>query len=173
LGDLLGDGSGSERVLLELEDANAFVVSLDPGRTWFRFHQLLADFLRLEVARTTADDVPVLPRRAAGWFLDHGDVAGAVRHTLAAGDWADGVEIIADHVFGLALDGHAETIDSRRSSFPRGAATDHPELALARAITQLERGRLEEAATQLAYAESNLGTIAAARRADPPAPVGA
>ncbi len=165
LGDLLGDGSGSERVLLELEDANAFVVSLDPGRTWFRFHQLLADFLRLELRRTTADDVPVLHRRAAGWFLDHGDVAGAVRHTLAAGDRADAAEIISDHVFGLALDGHTETIDSLLSSFPRGAVADHPELALARAITQLERGRLEDAAVQLAYAESHLETLPEARRA--------
>src|ERR1700759_4119202 len=74
LADLLGGQSGSERILLELEDANAFVVSLDPGRTWFRFHQLLADFLRLEVRRTMADEVPVLHRRAADWLLDHGDV---------------------------------------------------------------------------------------------------
>jgi LuxR family maltose regulon positive regulatory protein len=163
LADLLSEGSGSERVLLELEDANAFVVSLDPGRTWFRFHQLLADFLRLELRRTTADDVPGLHRRAAGWLLAHGDVPGAVRHAVAAGDRAGAVEIISDHVFGLALDGHVEIIDSLLSSFPRGAATDHPELALARAITQLERGRLEEAATQLAYAESRLGTLADAR----------
>jgi LuxR family maltose regulon positive regulatory protein len=165
LADLLSEGSGSERVLLELEDANAFVVSLDPGRTWFRFHQLLADFLRLELRRTTADEVPVLHHRAAGWLLDHGDVPGAVRHTLTAGDWAGAVEIISDHVFGLAIDGHVEIIDSLLSSFPRGAATDHPELALARAVTQLERGRLEEAATQLAYAESRLGTIADGRSA--------
>src|SRR5882757_2143869 len=164
LADLLSEGLGSERVLLELEDANAFVMSLDPGRTWFRFHQLLADFLRLELRRTMADEVPLLHRRAADWLLDRGDVPGAVRHTLAAGDWADAVEIISDHVFGLALDGHAELIDSLLASFPRGAATDHPELALARAITQLERGRLEEAATQLAWAESHLGTISAARR---------
>jgi len=164
LGDLLGEGSGSERALLELEDANAFVVSLDPERTWFRFHQLLTDFLRLELRRTTADHVPVLHRRAAGWFLEHGDVPGAVRHTLAAGDWGDAVEIISDNVFGLALDGHAEIIDSLLSSFPRGAVADHPELALARAVTQLERGRLEEASTQLAYAESRLGPISDTRR---------
>jgi LuxR family transcriptional regulator, maltose regulon positive regulatory protein len=164
LADLLSEGSGSERVLLELEDANAFVVSLDPGRTWFRFHQLLADFLRLELRRTMGDEVPVLHRRAAAWLLDHGDVPGAVRHTLAAGGWVEAVEIISDHVFGLALDGHAEIIDSLLSAFPPGPATDHPELALARAIAQLERGRLEEAATQLAYAESHLGTISTARR---------
>src|SRR5580692_4657132 len=36
LADLLTGATGSERILLDLEDANAFVVSLDPGRTWFR-----------------------------------------------------------------------------------------------------------------------------------------
>jgi hypothetical protein len=34
LADLLTDRSGSERILLDLPDANAFVVSLDPQRTW-------------------------------------------------------------------------------------------------------------------------------------------
>ncbi len=49
LADLLAGRSGSEQMLLALEDANAFVVSLDPQRTWFRYHRLLADFLRLEL----------------------------------------------------------------------------------------------------------------------------
>ena len=44
LADLLAGRSGSEQMLLELEDANAFVVSLDSQRTWFRYHQLLCGF---------------------------------------------------------------------------------------------------------------------------------
>jgi len=41
LAELLTGRPGAERILLELEDANAFVVSLDPERTWFRYHHLL------------------------------------------------------------------------------------------------------------------------------------
>src|SRR6476619_1181078 len=52
LADLLTGRPGSERILLELEDANAFVVSLDPERRWFRYHHLFGDFLRLELRRT-------------------------------------------------------------------------------------------------------------------------
>src|SRR6202008_406517 len=73
LADLLAGRSGSEQMLLGPEDANAFVVSLDAQRTWFRYHQLLADFLRLELRRRFADEVPELHRRAARWFADHGD----------------------------------------------------------------------------------------------------
>ena len=50
LADLLTGHPGSERILLDLEDANAFVVSLDPARTWFRYHHLFADLLRLSCA---------------------------------------------------------------------------------------------------------------------------
>src|ERR1039457_6088531 len=47
LADLMTGRPGSERILLGLEDANAFVVSLDPERTWFRYHYLFADLARL------------------------------------------------------------------------------------------------------------------------------
>jgi len=33
-------------MLLDLEDANAFVFSVDPERTWFRYHQLFGELLR-------------------------------------------------------------------------------------------------------------------------------
>jgi len=58
LADLLTDRAGSERILLDLEDANAFVVSLDPERTWFRYHHLFCDLLRLELRRTMPEEMP-------------------------------------------------------------------------------------------------------------------
>src|SRR5207245_11567321 len=68
LADVLTGHTGSERILLDLEDANAFVLSLDPERTWFRYHHLFGDLLRLELRRTLPEQVPVLPLRAAQWF---------------------------------------------------------------------------------------------------------
>ena len=81
--------------MLKLEDANAFVVSLDPGQTWFRYHHLFADLLRLELRRRLPGEVPELHRRAAGWFTRHGEVAEAVRHTQAAGDWSGAARLLA------------------------------------------------------------------------------
>src|SRR6202042_1730521 len=84
LADLLTGRPGSDRILLQLEDANAFVLSLDPERTWFRYHYLFGDLLRLELRRTLPDQVPALHRRAAGWFSEHGQAIDAIRHTQAA-----------------------------------------------------------------------------------------
>jgi LuxR family transcriptional regulator, maltose regulon positive regulatory protein len=164
LADLLAGRSGSEQMLLELEDANAFVVSLDAQRTWFRYHQLLADFLRLELRRTSADEVPDLHRRAARWFADRGEVVEAVRQTLAAGDWPDAARLVADHSFTWVLDGRGGTIRAVLQAFPEGASVDHPDLALAHAAAELNQGRLEEAAAQLALAESHVQSAPPARR---------
>ena len=164
LADLLAGRPGSEQMLLELEDANAFVVSLDARRTRFRYHQLLTDFLRLELRRTMADEVPDLHRRAARWFADHGDIVEAVRHTLAAGDWPDAARLVAEHSFSWVLDGQAGTIDAVLGAFPEGASADNPDLALAHAASELNHGRLAEAAAQLALAETHLEGAPPARR---------
>ncbi len=162
LADLLTGRPGSERILLDLEDANAFVESLDPERAWFRYHHLLADFLRLELRRTLPAEVPVLHRRAAEWFIRQGQVVNAIRHTQAAGDWADAARLLADHSFSLTLDGQAQTMQALVRAFPPGA--DHPELALVRAMGDLAQGRLDEAAAHLAVAEAHVRTTPPDRR---------
>src|SRR5712672_1676471 len=43
--DYLTGGQDGERILQELEAVNAFVVSLDTRRTWFRYHHLFAELL--------------------------------------------------------------------------------------------------------------------------------
>src|SRR5579864_8670367 len=153
LADLLTGRLGSEQILLDLQDANAFVEPLDPERTWFRYHHLFADLLRLELRRTLPAEIPALHRRAAGWFTQHGQMAEAIGHTQAAGDWPEAARLLADHSFSLTLDGQAQTMQALLRAFPPGA--DHPELALVRAMGDLAQGRLDEAAAHLAVAEAH------------------
>ena len=156
LADLLTGRPGSERILLELENANAFVVSLDPGRTWFRYHHLFGDLLRLELRRALPEEVPGLHRRAADWLIQHGQVVDAIRHIQAAGDWPRAARLLADYSFSMTLDGQTQTIQALVQAFPPGA--DHPELALVYATVDLIQGRLDEAAAHLAVAETYAGT---------------
>src|SRR5579862_3805804 len=162
LADLLTGRPGSERILLELEDANAFVVSLDPERTWFRYHHLFADLLRLELRRRMPEAIPALHRRAAGWFTQHGRVPEAIRHTQAAGDWPEAARLLADHSFSLTLDGQAQTMRALLQAFPPGAG--HPELTVVRAMGDLAQGRLDEAAAHLAVAETYAETAPPGRQ---------
>ena len=102
---------------------NAFVVSLDVGRSWFRYHHLFADLLRLELRRTAPDEVAPLHRAAAEWFAEHGYVVDAIEHAQAAGDWQQAAQLLADNDISLALDGRGETTRALLAAFPAEAAS--------------------------------------------------
>jgi LuxR family transcriptional regulator, maltose regulon positive regulatory protein len=87
LAERLTGSSGADRLLHALEETNAFVSSIDPSRSWFRYHHMFADLLALELRRTAADEIPSLHRAAAEWFETHGHDVEAVRHAQAAKDW--------------------------------------------------------------------------------------
>jgi len=163
LADALTGGVGSERFLLDLEDANMLVVSLDPQRTWFRYHHLFGDLLRLELRRRMPDEVHVLHRRAADWLADHGRAAEAVAHRQAAGDWTVAAQLLADHAFGMMLDGQEETIQTLLRAFPGEGEYGYPELNVAHATVALVHGRLDDAAAYLAGADGCLGDVPADR----------
>ena len=102
--DLLTGGTGSERILQDLEQAGAFVVSLDVRRSWFRYHQMFADLLELELRRTAPEGVTWLHAAAADWFAGHGYPVEAIRHAQAARDWDLAARLLSDRGVSLALD---------------------------------------------------------------------
>jgi LuxR family transcriptional regulator, maltose regulon positive regulatory protein len=153
LADFLTGSTDSEKVLLGLEEANAFVTSLDAARSWFRYHGLFADFLRLELRRTDPASVQRLHRKAAGWYEEHGRPVEAVRHAQAAEDWRDAARMLADSYVALGLDGRLATVHALLSEFPREAATDDPELAVTLAGAQMFDGDLDDTDVYIDVAE--------------------
>ena len=129
LADLLTGDSGGERVLQDLEAANAFVVALDTRRLWFRYHHLFADLLQLELCRTAPNQVAGLHRAATGWFAGHGYPVEAVRHAQAAQDWDLARRLLADRWPGLYLDGQAVVIYELLGGFPAEQLVADAELA--------------------------------------------
>jgi LuxR family maltose regulon positive regulatory protein len=156
LADALTGGSGGERMLAELEQANAFVVSLDAARSWFRYHHLFADLLQLALRRTAPGEVTALHEAAAGWFAEHGFPVEAIRHAQAAQDWGLAARLLADNWPGLQLGGQAATVHGILAGFPAAAIAADAELATVAAADQLARGSLEAAGRYLRLAERGL-----------------
>src|SRR5262245_3074134 len=153
LAGLLTGDSGGERVLADLEAANAFVVALDTGRSWFRYHHLFADLLQLELRRTEPDQVAGLHEMAARWFAGDGYPVEAVRHAQAAQDWGLAARVLAGHWPGLYLDGQAAVIHELLAGFPARARAADAELAAVAAGDELASGSLEAAERYLGLAE--------------------
>jgi LuxR family maltose regulon positive regulatory protein len=163
LADLLTGGSGGERILQDLEEAGAFVVSLDGRRSWFRYHRLFADLLQLELRHTEPGELPALHAAAARWYARHGYPAEAVRHAQAAQDWSLAGRLLSDHWVDLDLGGQAATARELLIAFPADAAAD-AELTALTAAAELARGSLEEAERQLALASQRSASVPTVRR---------
>jgi LuxR family transcriptional regulator, maltose regulon positive regulatory protein len=164
LADLLTGGSGGERVLQDLEEANAFVVALDARRSWFRYHHLFADLLWRELRRTEPGEDTALHRQAAAWFAGHGYPVEAVRHAQAARDWALAARLLADHWPGLYLGGQVATTHDLLAGIPAGTRAGDAELAALAAADELARGSLEAAERHLGLAERGSASVPEARR---------
>jgi LuxR family transcriptional regulator, maltose regulon positive regulatory protein len=164
LADLLTGAAGAEQVLQDLEQANAFVVSLDARRSWFRYHRLFADLLQLELRRTAPDEVAALHRAAAGWLTGHGYPVEAIRQAQAARDWGLAAGLLADHWPGLHLDGRDTTVHELLTRFPADTRADDAELAAVAAADELALGSLEAAERYLALAERGSESVPDARR---------
>jgi LuxR family maltose regulon positive regulatory protein len=164
LADLLTVGSGAERILQDLEEAGAFVVSLDGRRSWFRYRRLFADLLQLELRHTEPGEMPTLHATAAGWYAGNGYPAEAVRHAQAAQDWSLAARLLSDHWVDLDLGGEAATARELLTAFPASVAAADAELTALTAAAELARGSLEEAERQLALAIQRSASVSADRR---------
>src|SRR4029077_4751614 len=165
LADLLTGGAGGERILQDLEEAGAFVVSLDGRRSWFRYHRLFADLLQLELRHTEPGGLATLHATAAGWYAGHGYPVDAVRHAQAARDWSLAARLLSDHWVDLVLGGEAGTSRHGLASLPAGVAAADAELTALTAAAELARGSLAEAERQGALGRPRAGPVPATQRA--------
>jgi LuxR family maltose regulon positive regulatory protein len=163
LADRLLGTVGSEAILLGLEDAGAFVYSIDRERSWFRYHSLLADLLRLELRRTEPEVLPALHRAAAEWYAEQGHAVDAIRHAQAAGDWRHAGDLVGQFGFSIALDGSFATMRALLEAFPREAFAN-PELAAFLAYGEVIRPSLDTAAAYIAFAENHASEVPGERR---------
>ena len=96
---LSGRSDGGE-VLRRMEADLQFVMATGPGRDTWRYHPLLAEMLRSELQTHRPGEVQRLNRLAAGILQARGDVAGAVRCLLAAGDTDQAFSIVFEAAYG-------------------------------------------------------------------------
>jgi anti-anti-sigma factor len=82
--DAVLETEGSAALLRELEPSNLFLMPLDDDRQWYRYQQLFAQLLRLELHHRERALVPLLHRRAAAWHRQVGNLDEASYHATAA-----------------------------------------------------------------------------------------
>ena len=151
--DAVAGTSGSGALLADLERANLFI-SVDSTGEWYHPHQLFSEALRVELARTRPDLVPVLHSRAAAWLEAAGDLETATDHAIAARDVAVASRLVAGQLQPMAAGGRSASIRRWLAALSWPQARRDPELAFVRALAASLENRLDEAVEWLEVART-------------------
>ncbi len=147
-----GQEEGNAR-LEELYRGNFFVVSLDNTRQWYRYHHLFADVLATHLRAEQPDWVSTLHRRASAWYAQHGSVPDAIRHALAAEDFARAADLVELAIPVMRRRRQEATLLGWLKALPDEVVYNRPVLSAVYAGTLLQSGEMEGVEARLQDAE--------------------
>ncbi len=151
--DFVTGGHGGKAMLESLDRANLFVVPLDTGRHWYRYHHLFADVLRTHLLDERPGDVADLHRRASQWFGQHGETSAAVRHALAGGDVERAAGLIEQAIPDVRRTRQDATLRGWVDVLPDDVVRVRPVLAVAFAGALMSAGEFDDVERRLRDAE--------------------
>lgn len=136
-----------------LERGNFFVVPLDDRRQWYRYHHLFADVLRAHAKAEQPDQLATLHLRASAWFERQGSAAEAIRHALAAADFARAAGLIELAIPPMRPNRQEVLLLSWLRALPDDLFHNRPLLSGHYAAVLLQNGELDGVEARLAAAE--------------------
>ena len=141
-----------------LERGNFFVVPLDDQRHWYRYHHLFAEVLYAHLRAEQPDQIAPLHRRASAWYEQQGLVDDAIRHALAAADFAHAAALVELALPAMRQRRQEATALGWLQALPADLLQCRPVLSVGYAWALLASGRLAEVEARLRDAERWLDT---------------
>jgi DNA-binding CsgD family transcriptional regulator/tetratricopeptide (TPR) repeat protein len=164
--DALSGRSDSGDLLRRMEADLKFVMATGPGRDTWRYHPLMAEMLRAELQTHQPEEAQELNRLAAVILQTRGDVAGAVRCLLAAGDTDRAFSIVFEAAHRRADVSDISGIAAFVNLFPRELVTESPSRMLTYALMLGLSGQVAEAHAWLERAQIRISDEPQARARD-------
>ncbi len=140
----------AQTTLASLERANLFIIPLDDERRWYRYHHLLADYLRDQLQRQIdTPGIVDLHRRAAAWYEQNGLAAEAVGHALAIADVERAARLVEQSGRTMLKRSEMATLLNWLEALPEELVRTRPRLSLFHAWALALTGQLEAVEARL------------------------
>jgi LuxR family maltose regulon positive regulatory protein len=127
---VLGNESGSEAIIQELEANNLFIIPLDEDGIWYRYHHLFREFLLSRNKKDGVRKVNELHRKACEWFSKNGNLREAAGHAFSSGDWEFAASFVEKHSFEMIITSEIASLAEWCERFPEEIILRHPLLAI-------------------------------------------
>jgi LuxR family maltose regulon positive regulatory protein len=146
-----------QATLERLDRANLFIIPLDDGRQWYRFHRLFADLLRQRLRQTHPEEIPGLYRRASEWYEQNDFSDEAIEHALRAGDLARAASLMETHADAAWRCGEHAKLRHWLDALSLEAIRAKPRLCVYHTWYLFAGGRQDEAEEALQACEEAMG----------------
>ncbi len=154
--DAVTGTSGSQELLIQLEQSNVFLTSIDDEQRWYRYHHLFGDLLRKQLMTSRAADVPALHTRAGEWFEANGNLREAILHALEAEDMKQVARLVSGNILILAEGEALPALLERFRSTRREEICSRPWLCISVAWAKAYAAQLDEAEALIDQMESDV-----------------
>lgn len=155
----LRDGENSYAILDELVRDDLLSIERTGQERWYTYMDLLGEFLRARaLALYNTEQIAQIHQRASAWFVKHGLITEAIRHSIAAGDLDGAARLVGENIE-EAFDHEVvrPLIEAWLGLFPEEMLDQHPELIIARAMLLGMEMRIGALPPLLARAEQLIG----------------
>jgi len=146
----------SQAVLLELDQANLFLVALDNQRQWYRYHHLFGDLLQSRLKNLKSASLAELHHRASHWFEDNHLLADSVNHALAANEIERIVHLTEELAIYKMDAGELNVLFAWLDRQPETVYLQNPWLLVARTWFFFNKGEYDDVEIRLAEIEKVL-----------------
>ena len=143
-----------------LERGNLFLIPLDDQRQWYRYHHLFADVLQTRLMEAQSDRVAALHSRASAWYEQNGLRSDAIRHALAASEFARAADLVELAFPAMNLARQFATLLGWLKALPDELVRVRPVLCYAYALASMACGENEGVESRLQDAERWLDATA-------------
>jgi LuxR family maltose regulon positive regulatory protein len=143
-------------MLLALDRANLFLVPLDGGRRWYRYHHLFADVLHARLLDEQPDLVPDLHRRASAWYEQAGETAVAIDHAIAAKDFERAADLVEKAAPVMRQERREATLRGWFEKLPEELFAARPVLSMNYVGALMSTGEIEGVEARLQDVERSL-----------------
>ncbi len=136
-----------EEFIRTVKSANLFLITLDAGNIWYRFHHMFQQLLLTQLRNThTVEQINTLHIAVSDWFSKSGLHEEAIKHAILGGR-SDRAEALVKQHRHLELEqDRGSAVERWLMMFPSEVRLQSPPLLLAMAYVCLDRYQMQEAA---------------------------
>jgi LuxR family maltose regulon positive regulatory protein len=152
----------AQAMIVDLTQANLFLIPLDDRGEWYRYHHLFQEMLRRRLPDTASPaEIAALHRQASVWLAQHGWIEEALQQALAGGDALAAAQLVEQHWHAVLNRQDLPTLKRWLALLPPELAQRRPALLIAQAWLANAQGRMAEIPPLAQQAEAGLASVAA------------